>query len=46
MSSGSRHQHLTRQLAFQGACDAAWKILALANVTLVNPRTGQPVLRH
>lgn len=25
--------------------DGAWKIIALANVTLVNPRTGQPVLR-
>lgn len=25
--------------------DDAWKIIALTNVTLVNPRTGQPVLR-
>ena len=33
-------------LAVMTRRDGAWRIQALENVTLTNPRTGEPILRH
>ncbi|WP_257548625.1 SgcJ/EcaC family oxidoreductase [Sphingopyxis sp. DBS4] len=39
------HRVDTMILAVVTRRDGAWKIQALENVTLVNPRTGEPILR-
>jgi uncharacterized protein (TIGR02246 family) len=39
------HSVDTLILAVLTHCDDAWRIKALENVTLTNPRTGEPILR-